>query len=254
MAAATFDVVEIATQAAEAAGALGSVFTGFQLLSVAQDYFNLYAEQRYFYQVVFEYGVEAPLIDEVMSVIPRQLDYSAQVDTVFDPLTGPLAGFDHYDYEGTNPNISGDTGGWLTRHAQMYSTNQDPIITSMPADRIRIESDWANYLFRFEEHYTDIMNDIRFNRRLGVHNIGLKQGAYVSAALSTAFGNYEDALDGTADALSATGNGAAAFSGYRQGRSDANDAFNSTTYRQNSATRGDTTQGALATRVGPPDL
>jgi hypothetical protein len=254
MAAATFDVVEIATQAAEAAGALGSVFTGFQLLSVAKDYYQLYAQQRYFYQVVFQYGVEAPLIDEVMSIPSRRYDYNAQLLTVFDDLTGPLAGFDMDTFESHNPNVSGDTGGWWTRRAQMYYADKDPIITALPADRARLESDWANYLFRFEEHYTDIMNDIRFNKRLGVHNIGLKQGAYVSAALSTSFGNYEDALDGTADSLSATANGAAAYSGYRQGRSDTNDAFNATTYRQNSATRGDTAQGALATRVGPPDL
>lgn len=221
MAAATIDTVEIATQAAEAAGALGSVYTGYKLLSVARDYYKLYQQQRDFYYSTFQNGVEAPLAVETFNVPIKQLDHTAQAATIYDTATGPLGG------------QSGDIGGWWDRHAAMYHTQRDDIITSLPADLARLQSDWANYLFRFEEHYVDVFNDIRFNRRLGVHNIGLKQGSYISAALSTGFSNYEDMLDGTADALSATANGASMYAGYRKGLTDTYDNFASYTYRQN---------------------
>lgn len=221
MAAANVDVVEIATQAAEAAGALGSIYTGFKLLAVARDYYDLYKEQRDFYYSVFQYGVEAPLASEVFAMPIMMPDHTQQAGTIYDPDTGPLGG------------RSGDIGGWWDRHAAMYGTVRDATITSLEADTARLQSDWANYLFRFEEHYVDVMNDIRFNRRLGVHNIGLKQGSYISAALSTGFSNYEDMLDGTADALSATANGAAMYAGYRRGLTDTYDDFLNYGYRNN---------------------
>jgi len=221
MAAATIDTVEIATQAAEAAGALGSVYTGFKLLKVARDYYDLYKQQRDFYYATFQNAVEAPLAVETFGVPIKQLDHTAQAATIYDANTGPLGG------------QSGDIGGWWDRHAAMYHTVRDDIITALVPDTARLQTDWANYLFRFEEHYVDVFNDIRFNRRLGVHNIGLKQGAYVSAALSTSFSNYEDMLDGTADALSATANGAAMYAGYRRGLTDTYDDFLQYGYRRN---------------------
>jgi hypothetical protein len=221
MAAATIDTVEIATQAAEAAGALASAYTGFKLLAVARDYYKLYQQQRDFYYTVFQSGVEAPLAVETFGVQIKQLDHTAQAATIYDTSTGPLGG------------QSGDIGGWWDRKAAMYNTVRSDIITALEADTARLQSDWANYLFRFEEHYVDVFNDIRFNRRLGIHNIGLKQGAYISAALSTSFSNYEDMLDGTADALSATANGAAMYAGYRRGLTDTYDDFLSYGYRQN---------------------
>lgn len=227
MAAATIDTVEIATQAAEAAGALGSMYTGFKLLAVARDYYNLYKQQRDFYYATFQNGVEAPLAAETFAMPIKQLDHAGQAETIYDSATGPLGG------------QAGDIGGWWDRHAAMYHSKRDDIITALPADLARLQSDWANYLFRFEEHYTDVWNDIRFNRRLGIHNIGLKQGAYISAALSTSFSNYEDMLDGTADALSATANGAAMYAGYRKGLTDTYDDFAAYTYRENRGFRPD---------------
>lgn len=232
MAAANVDVVEIATQVAEAAGALGSLYTGFKLLVVARNYYSLYKQQRDFYYSTFQYGVEAPLAAETFAVPVLRLDYSAQAGTIYDSATGPFGG------------ESGDIGGWWDRHAAMYNTVRDPYNTELVPDTAALQSDWANYLFRFEEHYNDVMNDIRFTRRLGIHNIGLKQGSYIGAALGTSFSNYEDMLDGTADALSATANGATMYAGYRKGLTDTYDDFVRNSYRNNYATL-DVTTGQL---------
>lgn len=221
MAAATIDVVEMATQVAEAAGALGSVYTGFKLLEVARDYYDLYREQRDFYYNTFQNGVEGPLASEVFAIPVTQLDHTTQAATIYDTQTGPLGG------------RAGDIGGWWDRHAEMYHTTRDDSITELAPDTARLQSDWANYLFRFEEHYVDVLNDIRWNKRIGIHNIGLKQGAYVSSALSTSFSNYEDMLDGTADAMSAMGNGAAMYAGYRKGLTDTYDDYLRVDYRRN---------------------
>lgn len=237
MAAATVDVVEIATQAAEAAGALGSVYTGFKLLSVARDYYDLYRDQKDFYNSVFQQGVEAPLAAEVMALPVAQLDHTTQAETIYDTQTGPLGG------------SAGDIGGWWDRHAQMYHTERDDNITELAPDTARLQSDWANYLFRFEEHYVDVLNDIRWNRRIGLHNIGLRQGAYISAALATSFSNYEDMLDGTADTLSAMGNGAAMYAGYRRGLNDTYDDFLQLQYRQN-VNKSEPIEHYNSTRVG----
>jgi len=208
MAAANVDVVEIATQVAEAAGALGNMFVAFKMLAVSREYYKLYNEQREFYYDVFQYGIEGPLASITFAVPIRRLDHTAQAQTAYESATGPFGG------------QSGDIGGWWERHANMYGTVRDDIITALPADTARLQSDWANYLFRFEEHYNETFNDIRFNRRLGIHNIGLKQGSYISASLKASFENYEDMMDMTADSVSATANGASKYSAYRRGLND----------------------------------
>jgi len=218
MAAATFDVVEIATQVVEAIGTIASAMSSAALLEVAEDNYDLYRQQKDYYNSTFQMGVEAPLVAEVMAMPRLMLDYSAQAATVYNASTGPFGG------------QVGDAGGWWDRHAAMYNTVRNAHITEYDADMSRLRSDWANYLFRFEEHNTDILNDIRWNRRLALHNVGIKQGTSISAALSTAFSGYEDAMNDSADQFATFANGAASYAGYRKGMSDTNSTFYESTH------------------------
>lgn len=222
MATATFDVVEIATQVIEAVGTIVSAYASYKLLEVAEDNYELWAEQKEYYYNTFQYGVEKPLAAEIFAVPRKALDYVGQVGSVYDSETGPLGG------------SAGDAGGWWDRHASMYNTTRDAHITEAAPDLARLQSDWANYLFRYEEHYTDVLNDIRWERRIAVHNIGIKQGSAVSGALSTAFTAYEDAMNDTADQFAAVANGAAKYAGYRKGQSDTYDSFRQNIYTDNS--------------------
>jgi len=118
----------------------------------------------------------------------------------------------------------------------MYNTVKDGAITELAPDIAKLKSDWANYLFRYEEHTVDVHNDIRWDRRLALHNVGIKQGTSISAALSTSFKVYEDAIDGVGDEAASIASGAAAYSGYRRGISDTFDDFTHYGYKRNART------------------
>lgn len=215
-------VLEVATEIIEAAAAIFSTIASFDMLDVARDYYDIYDAQRRFYHDTFQLGVETPLAAELFGQPIYVLNYNTQIDTLYDPNTGPFGG------------DSTDVAGWWNRHAAMYSTKPDDSITELNPDLARLQSDWANYLFRYEEHYGDVLNDIRFNNRLMMHNTGLKQMTSVSASLSTSFAKYEEALNDTLDTFAALGNGAAQLAGYRKGLTDTADAINSNPMRVNS--------------------
>lgn len=217
----TVNSVEIATQIIEAVGTIVSAYASVKLLEVAKDNYNLWNDQREYYFTIFQQGVEVPLAAEIFAVPVRALDYAAQVATISDVDTGAFGG------------DAGDIGGWLDRHASMYNTVRSPYITELAPDTARLKSDWGNYLFRYEEHATDVFNDIRWDRRLAVHNIGIKKQTAVSASLATGFKAYEDAIDGVGDQFATLANGAAAYAGYKQGRSDVESDFTQYGYRKN---------------------
>lgn len=222
MAAAAFvtDLTELATQVLEAAAGLGSMYSESKMLGVARDYYRLYDRQKQFYYNTFQNGLEAPLAREVFAIPYLRLDYGKQIDTLINRESGVFGG------------SSTDAMGWWARHGNMYNSPTDSSrFGDMEADMARLKSDWANYLFRFEEHYNDTMNDIRWNKRLAVHNIGIKQGTAVAAALATSFSAYEDAMSRTGDMLATMANGAAQYAGYRRGQADTNDTYNSNTYQ-----------------------
>lgn len=216
MATASFvtDLTEIATQAAEAAAGVGSILASFKLLDLSKDYYKLYKAQRDFYYSTFHTGVEAPLAAEVYSDTAPTLDYSARVSEAYNEETGPFGG------------RSTDARGWWERHASAYSAILDPrLLLQLPIDTARVASDWTNYMFRFEESYYDVRNDTRWRKRLGLHNIGIKQGTGVSSAMGQALSGYQDHISDLGSQLATYGNGIARHVGYRRGLSDTSDDF-----------------------------
>jgi len=203
-----FDLTEVATQAIEAAAGIGALIQGFKLVEISRNYYNLYNAQRTFYYNVFQLGVEVPLLAEVYAMPVYAIDYAGRIATAYSAINGPFGG------------KSTDTAGWWKRHANMYAFAPDPLITALPVDKAAIQSDWANYLFRFEELWADIRNDERWSRRLAIHNIGLKQTAEVSTALDSALGQYQDNIEDMSDQLATYGNGIAKYVGYKRGLAD----------------------------------
>lgn len=221
MAAAAFvtDLTEIVTQAAEAAAGIGGILAGFKLLDLSKDYYRLYDQQRQFYYDTFQRGVEAPLANEVYIDAMPVLNYAGRVSTAYDTATGPFGG------------QSTDTRGWWVRHANAYSATQDPRLTrELAVDDIRVKSDWTNYLFRFEEQYYDLRLDIRWKKRIALHNIGLKQGTAVVGALDKSLSHYQGHISDFGSQLATYGNGIARWVGYKRGLSDTAMEFDSSTY------------------------
>lgn len=215
MAAATFmtDLVEIATQAAEAAAGIGSIIASFENISLARKYYNLYNSQRNFYYSVFQSGAEYNFATQAYAEPYYSINYASRVATAFDPSTGPLG------------SSSTDVVGWVTRHAGMYAQTMDSDITELSVDTARVQSDWANYLFRFEELWADVRNDTRWMHRLTAHNVGIKQGTAISAALDRSLLEYQSNITDLSSQLATYGNGIAKYAGYKRGLADTAEDF-----------------------------
>jgi hypothetical protein len=225
MAAATFttDLTEILTQVAEAAAGIAGILTGFKLLDLSKKYFRLYEQQREYYYNTFQAGLEAPLADEVYDDPKPVLDYAARVGTAYDVATGPFGG------------QATDVRGWWKRHANAYGAIPDARLSDeLVLDEARVKTDWTNYLFRFEETYYDVRLDIRWKKRVSLHNIGIKQGTAVSSSMGTALADYQGHIQDFGNQLATYGNGIAQYVGYKKGLSDTADDFDNVPYRTTS--------------------
>lgn len=217
----TIDLVEIATQVAEAAAGIASIVSGFQLLALSKDYYKLYKHQREYYYTTFQTGLEIPLAAEVYADTPYALNFIGRVSTAYSPVTGPFGG------------KSGDARGWWDRHGAVYNTPADPkLIKELVFDLAALKSDWTNYLNRFEEEFFDTSNDIRWRKRMMLHNIGIKQGTAVAGSLDSSLGEYVNNINDFADQLATYGNGIAKYAGYKRGMPDTADDFNRMDYQQ----------------------
>ena len=212
------DLTQTFTEAAEAAAGIAGILNAFKVVELQKDYYNLYKQQRDFYYNTFHTGVEAPLAADTYSDLPYYLDYVGRVSSAYAE-DGPF-----------NKDVT-DTLGWWGRHASIYSADTDPAMQiELLAEEAKIRSDWTNYLLRFEEHYFDVVNDIRWNKRITVHNIGIKQGTAIAAALDSSLGEFTGHLHNFGDQLATYGNGIAKYVGYRRGLSDTSDDFNAAGY------------------------
>lgn len=212
------DTTEIFTQIIEAVGSVASGIQSLRILRISQDYYKLYKGQRDFYYGVFHNGVEAPLANEVYSIPFYNKDYAGRVGEMYNAITGPFGG------------ASTDTLGWWTRRANMYGDAPDPRIKELEADTMRLRSDWSNHQFRFEEHWADLRNDTRWQKRMMLHNIGTKQGTAASSALGGALSFYQENIQDMGSMLATYGNGVASYAGYKRGLSDTADDMTTGTY------------------------
>lgn len=207
------DLTEIITQITEAAAGIGSIISGLENVALARKYYDLYNQQRQFYYNVFQNGAERTLANEAYSEPTYVINYGARAQAVLNPSTGPLG------------SAITDIVGWANRHAGMFATIVDPDITELEVDKARMTSDWVNYLYRFEELWADIRNDARWAHRLIAHNIGIKQGSAVTAALSGAVNNYSSQISDLSSQLATYGNGIAKYAGYKRGLQDISQEF-----------------------------
>jgi len=208
-----FDEVEVLTQAAEAAAGLGSLLSGLDNINLSRKYYDLYNQQRQFYYSTFQQGAERSLASEAYGEPYYVINYAGRAQTLLNSDTGPLG------------TTSTDVVSWINRHAGMYAQTMDPQITELQVDMARVTSDWINYLYRFEELWADIRNDTRWGRRLTLHNVGIKQGTAITAALSGAVDNYSNQITDLASQLATYGNGIAKYAGYKRSLQDIGQDF-----------------------------
>lgn len=207
------DETEILTQVVEAAAGISSLLSGYDNIALSRKYYDLYNQQRTFYYNTFQNGAEKLLSQQAYAEPFYALAYAARAQTLLNPSTGPLG------------TALTDVTGWIVRHGGVYATTKDPSITEQDGDMSRVTSDWLNYLYRFEELWADIRNDQRWAHRLIAHNIAIKQGTAVTAALSGAVREYSGQLEDLSSQLATYGNGIAKYAGYKRGLQDTAEQF-----------------------------
>jgi hypothetical protein len=216
MATASFvtDLTEIVTQAVEAAAMVGSLFSSLAAVDQARDYYNLYNQQRQFYYNVFQKGAEAPLAAMVYTTAITNIDYAGTAKEVYGP-TGPL-----------KQQIT-STLGWWNRHSLMYGASpSQPIVSEeLQLDEIALESHWANMMYRYDESLVDLLNDQRWDHRMKLHNVALKQQSAVISGLSSAVDLREENMSATGSYLANVANSLAQRRGLIQGHKDAQSRY-----------------------------
>jgi hypothetical protein len=212
MAAATFqtDLTEIITQAVEAAAMVGSLWSSAKMVEQSRAYYNLYHTQRQFYYNVFQTGAEAPLAATVYSANVAVINYTS-------------ANAELYLATGIFGGPMGDTLGWWARHSTMFGATPSTTILSeeYAQDRILFQGHWANVMFRFEESNVDLLNDQRWDHRMKLHNVAMKQQSAVVSELASGVGLREEAMTKTSSYLGDAANSLAERRGLIQGHKDA---------------------------------
>jgi len=212
MATASFvtDLTEIVTQAVEAAAMVGSLWSSFEVVEQARAYYNLYNSQRQFYFSVFQTGAEAPLATSVYNTPIPVLNYAAQRNELYLP-TGVFGG------------AMGDTLGWWTRRGAMFGEAQgNPTIYAeeYAPDRILTLGHWTNIMYRYEESLFDTLSDQRWDHRMKLHNVALKEQSKVISGLASAENQREDTITQTGSYLAEMSNSLAQRRGNIQGHKD----------------------------------
>lgn len=209
----TIDIVEIAETALEAGAGIAAAISSFNMLSVAQSYYNMYASRRDQYRATFQAPVELAMSNEIAGETYYAPDYQSRGESVGDAHTGPFGG------------QFADVSGWVTRHAACYGQTRDDKITEQGEMLARIESNVTNNAFRHEDNWAIMQEDERWTKRLNSHAISIKQGALVGSEMADGLGHYEDAMAGLASQLATFSNGAAKAANYRRGQHDAGQYF-----------------------------
>lgn len=228
MATATFmtDLTEIITQALEGAAMIGSLWSSFGVVDLARSYYNLYNAQRQFYYSTFQVGAEAPLAVAVYNTPLVTMQYAG---------TAALL----YGAQGVFGGAMGSSAlPWYTRHSLMFGATPAAAILSdeLTQDQLLVESQWTNVMFRFSEVNFDLLSEQRWDYRMKLHNVALKQMSTVLGSLASSVEQREGIMSDRASNFAGMANSLAQRRGLVQGHKDVQARYaslanaNSTTY------------------------
>ena len=211
MASAAFvtDLTEIITQALEGAAMVGSLWSSFGVVDLARSYYNLYNTQRQFYYTTFQLGAEAPLAVSVYNVGVVTTDYAGSAAQLYSG-TGIFGG------------PMGDVTGWWARHGLAFGLPQSRDILNDEAqqDYQLIQSQWINVMYRFSEVNFDLLSEQRWDHRMKLHNVAMKQMSAVLGSLASSVEQREDTMSARASNFADMSNSAAQRRGLVQGHKD----------------------------------
>lgn len=201
-----FQGAEILTDiVAGAAFAAVEAYVSSQYIDLANNYYDLYQEQRNFYYNNFQQNGEAPLVTE-LSAIPFYVpDYSGVSGASSIYYFAPELAFQLGNFTPT-----------FTNHLRMFnSADLSPVVPSAVA-LAEIADDWDSYYFRLEEHKRDVYNARRWEQEMDALAYGVKTAANVERGLATSFMYFDEANGQLNSSINSIGNGFFAYQGYRK--------------------------------------
>lgn len=183
-----------------------------EMMAVSRSYYTLYKQQDdLMRELVYDYstGIIPALLRETKLENPQDPDYASRIG-------------DMWGSDGIFPTPANT---WYNSKKYKYLGNAYTFegVYRQTADRTRLQSDWTNYMFRFEELNTTVDNDVMFQKKLQVMNLGLKVGSSVASSLQDSLGNYQEQMGRSVDQLSTFANGFAQYVGYNRGSNAAKD-------------------------------
>lgn len=201
--------------------ALAQLVIAQNYATLARNYYKLYNNQRIFYYRNFQNNVngELGLLNSVFAIPQYAPQYNIQASN--------LAIF-------VLPNDF--SSAWWDNHANMYHAPAFRIANKAlgfsgtnpgepeQLDEASITSDFATYLYRYEEHRADVYNERTWEWQNQSLNLGVKQANIVESGLATSFKFMDTANGNMADFFATQSNGLAKFGGYR-GSIDKNSAL-----------------------------
>lgn len=187
-----------------AAATIFSLYIQAKYLNLAEDYYDLYKDQRDFYYNNFQGQGELPFTNEQFGVAPYNPDYIGVFHVGILP-PGALYLF--------NPLIalrrSFVSPSW-TRKARMYNSQLE-VSGSYAADTAAIADDWYSYMFRYEEHKRDVFNERRWANQMDALSYGVKEAANVERGLATSFAVFDEAQGQVVSEINSVGNGLSTY-------------------------------------------
>jgi hypothetical protein len=198
------DTYDLGIQAIEAGAVAAQLILAAQYINLADNYYDLYKEQRDYYYNNFQANGEAPLNSEVFAVPFYTPDYVGLTNA------SVLYYFPTEFNQVTVANFAENLGN----HRRMFfSANVIPADT-VKVDIAELHDDWYDYQFRYEEHKRDVYNARRWAQQMDSSSFGVKEGAQVERGLATSFQVFDEANGQMISGINSITNGLAAYHQY----------------------------------------
>lgn len=180
-------------------------------IDIARDYYNTNKRDFDFFRTTHQPAIQQS-VNEAMS-----------------PVSNPEY---HHDYYASAPAGMGKTHildeQWFQTRRRMHKHSiglQRRVDYSFAVNRMHAIAGGWNIGIRYEMTYADDHNNRRFDKKVEIGNVGIGVGNIVRQGLASSVGQLASAYDHLGDTVSTIGNGLAANTGYRAGRSTTNAAY-----------------------------
>lgn len=183
-----------------------------QYVDLADDYYDLYKQQRLYYYTFFQQQGELPL-NNALFAVPFYVPLYTSGGTY--TIEGALVHSSLFYYNPEFALLQSNFQENFQNHLRMFnSADLNPIVPTN-LDLAEINDDWLSYMFRYEEHRRDVYNARRYAQQMDSASYGVKEGAQVERGLATSFLQFDEAQGNLVSSVNALSDGYFGATAYR---------------------------------------